>query len=68
MLDRHHVNNCTYVLDVCSAYRFKVSVHTSNKYWAGTNANVYINLYDSHNTQCGEGELDTPKDNFERGS
>ena len=68
MLDGDHVNNCTYVLDVCSAYQFKVVVHTSNRPWAGTDANVYINLYDSNNAQCGESELDTSKDNFEKGS
>jgi len=52
---------------LCSVSEYRVTVYTGDKPEAGSDADVYINLYDDQNARCGEWELDLPGDDFEPG-
>ena len=52
---------------LCSVSEYRVTVYTGDKPEAGSDADVYINLYDDQNARCGEWELDSPRDDFEQG-
>ena len=46
------------------AKKFKVTVHTGGRTYAGTDAKVHITLY-GKSSKCGPLQIDDPKDNFE---
>ena len=52
------------LLFLFSAKKFKVTVHTGGRTYAGTDAKVHITLY-GKSSKCGPLRIDDPKDNFE---
>lgn len=49
-----------------AAHKYKVLVYTGTKRGAGTDANVFINMFGSDGNS-GERQLDNNKNNFEKG-
>ncbi len=51
--------------EIFSGNKYKVTVYTGDKRGAGTDANVFINIFGEHGN-TGERKLDNNRNNFER--